>query len=115
MSSALIIGDGPGGLGAALYLAKNEIKTTVFGQNETPMHYAMLYNYLGIPEMTGTEFQKIARQQVTDLGANLIEAEVKEITKNLVLQFLNASESFPLYCFLFVKLTDKKTFDLRPK
>ncbi len=82
MSSALIIGDGPGGLGAALYLAKNEIKTTVFGQNETPMHYAMLYNYLGIPEMTGTEFQKIARQQVTDLGANLIEAEVKEITKN---------------------------------
>ena len=65
MSSALIIGDGPGGLGAALYLAKNEIKTTVFGQNETPMHYAMLYNYLGIPEMTGTEFQKIAQDNLS--------------------------------------------------
>ena len=77
MSSALIIGDGPGGLSAALYLAKNGIQTTVFGQNETPMHYAMLYNYLGIPEMTGTEFQEVARQQITGFGANLVETQVK--------------------------------------
>ena len=82
MSSALIIGDGPGGLSAALYLAKNEIQTTVFGQNETPMHYAMLYNYLGIPEMTGTEFQEVARQQITGFGANLVETQVKTVTKN---------------------------------
>ena len=81
MSSALIIGDGPGGLSAALYLAKNDVETTIFGQDETPMHYAMLYNYLGILAMTGSEFQKIGRQQVKDLGADLIEALVEKAEK----------------------------------
>ena len=81
MSSALIVGDGPGGLSAALYLAKNDIETTIFGQDETPMHYAMLYNYLGIPEMTGSDFQKIGRQQATNFGANLVDASVDQAKK----------------------------------
>ena len=81
MSSALIVGDGPGGLSAALYLTKNDIETTIFGQDETPMHYAMLYNYLGIPEMTGSDFQKFVRHQVTSFGANLVEASVDQAEK----------------------------------
>ena len=43
MSSALIVGDGPGGLSAALYLAKNDIETTIFGQDETPMHLSLIH------------------------------------------------------------------------
>ena len=81
MSTALIVGDGPGGLSAALYLTKNDIETTIFGQDETPMHYAMLYNYLGIPEMTGSDFQKIGRQQATSFGANLVDASVDQAEK----------------------------------
>ena len=81
MSSALIVGDGPGGLSTALYLSKNDIETTIFGQDETPMHYAMLYNYLGIPEMKGSDFQKIGRQQATSFGANLVEASVDQAEK----------------------------------
>ena len=53
MADVLIIGDGPGGLSAALFLAKNDMNVTVFGQNKTLMHDAMLYNYLGIPQITG--------------------------------------------------------------
>jgi thioredoxin reductase len=76
MASIIIIGDGPAGLSAALFLAKNGQDVTVFGQDETPMHYAMLYNYLGIPEITGSDFQKVARGQVEGFGTKLMADQV---------------------------------------
>jgi thioredoxin reductase len=79
MSRVLVVGDGPGGLSAALLLAKNGTEVDVFGTDDTPMHKAMLKNYLGIPEMTGTEFQEISREQVRNFDANLHEAKVTEL------------------------------------
>lgn len=75
----IIIGDGPAGLSAALFLAKKGKEVLVFGQDETPMHYARLYNYLGIPEITGTEFLKVARAQVEQFGAVLEQAAVTAV------------------------------------
>ena len=80
-ADVLIIGDGPAGLSAALFLAKNERSVTVFGQDKTPMHKAMLYNYLGIPEMTGSEFQRVGRKQVTDHGGSILDAAVASAEK----------------------------------
>lgn len=79
MPDVIVIGDGPGGLSAALFLAKNGLDTVVVGQDETAMHYAMLYNYLGIPEMTGTEFQRVAREQAARHGAKLRKAHVESV------------------------------------
>ena len=79
MSEVLIVGDGPGGLSAALFLAKRGMQADVFGTDDTPMHKAMLYNYLGIPEITGSDFQKVARQQAEDFGATLHETKVEDI------------------------------------
>lgn len=76
MSSVTIVGDGPGGLSAALFLAKNGHDVKVFGQDETAMNHAYLYNYLGIPEIDGTEFQNIAKGQVTEHGAQILAEEV---------------------------------------
>ena len=76
MADVLIIGDGPAGMSAALFLAKNGQNVTVFGQNGTPMHKAMLYNYLGIPEMTGSEFQRVSREQVLILVATVEDVEI---------------------------------------
>ncbi|MEZ4589720.1 MAG: FAD-dependent oxidoreductase [Chloroflexota bacterium] len=81
MTNAIIVGDGPGGLSCALFLAKNGIETTVFGQDNTAMHYALLFNYLGIPEISGSEFQKIARKQVADFGAKLENRLVTEVAQ----------------------------------
>ena len=81
MADVLIVGDGPAGLSAALFLAKNDMSVTVFGIDGTPMHKAMLYNYLGIPEMTGSEFQRVSREQVQKLGANIVDAEVAKAEK----------------------------------
>jgi thioredoxin reductase len=71
MPDVIVIGDGPGGLSAALYLAKNQLDVVVFGQDKTAMNYALVRNYLGISEILGSEFQRIARKQVSDLGAKL--------------------------------------------
>jgi thioredoxin reductase (NADPH) len=74
-----IVGDGPGGLAAALFLSKNGHEVTVFGTDQTAMNYAYLHNYLGIPEIAGTEFQRIAKDQVSSFGASLVNEEVEDI------------------------------------
>lgn len=78
----VIVGDGPGGLSAALFLAKNGLSTVVYGQDKTAMHWAQVRNYLGIDDIHGSEFQKLARQQVGRFGAllqdRLVEAVVRE-------------------------------------
>ena len=76
---ALIVGDGPGGLSAALFLAKAGHDVVVFGQDQTAMNWAMLYNYLGIEAMTGTAFQQVSRKQVADQGAVLNDARITAI------------------------------------
>ena len=79
MTKVIVVGDGAGGLGAALFLAKKGVDVTVFGKNQTALHYADLYNYLGIPQILGSDFYKIARQQVLDFGADLQDALVTHI------------------------------------
>lgn len=81
MPDVIVIGDGPGGLSAALFLAKNKLDVVVFGRDQTAMNYALLRNYLGFPEISGTQFQQIARKQVTDLGARLRDEHVDKIAQ----------------------------------
>jgi thioredoxin reductase len=78
----VIVGDGPGGLSAALFLAKNGLSTVVYGQDKTAMHWALVRNYLGVNEIHGSEFQKLARQQVGRFGALLQDRHVDAIARN---------------------------------
>lgn len=79
MAKVIIVGDGPGGLSAALFLAKNDHDVEVFGQNKTAVNFAYLYNYLGISEISGPEFQAVARAQVESQGASLVDADVEAV------------------------------------
>jgi thioredoxin reductase len=76
MARISIVGDGPGGLSAALFLAKNGHEVTIHGDDNTAMHYAFLRNYLGIPEIAGSDFQETARRQVEALGASFRSGRV---------------------------------------
>jgi thioredoxin reductase (NADPH) len=82
MASAAIIGDGPAGLSAALFLARGGVTTTVFGQDKTAMHWAQLHNYLGIDDVHGSDFQAKAREQATAAGAELRDAEVTTVERS---------------------------------
>src|ERR1700761_307803 len=79
MPDVIVIGDGPGGLSAALFLAKNKLDVAVFGQDRTAMNYALLKNYLGLPELAGSEFQVIARAQVAAFGVVVRDVHVESI------------------------------------
>ncbi|CAN5128758.1 NAD(P)/FAD-dependent oxidoreductase [soil metagenome] len=79
MPHVIVIGDGPGGLSAALFLAKNNLEVVVYGQDKTAMNWALVRNYLGISEITGTEFQKVARAQVAGFGVTVHDETVETI------------------------------------
>ncbi len=76
MSDVVIVGGGPAGLSAGLFTAKNGLDTVVFDIDQTWMHKAHLFNYLGIRSLGGSEFMAIARGQTKDRGAELHEEEV---------------------------------------
>jgi thioredoxin reductase len=81
MADVIVLGDGPGGLSAALFLAKNGLDVVVFGQDKTAMNYALLRNYLGLPEILGSDFQAVARKQVASFGGELREARVETVAR----------------------------------
>ncbi len=74
-----VVGGGPAGLSAALFTAKNGLSTVVFDTDDTWMHSAHLFNYLGVGSVDGDAFLETARQQAADFGAERHHAEVTDV------------------------------------
>jgi len=81
MAVVVVIGGGPAGYSAALFTAKAKLDTVLFDTNETKMHSAYLYNYLGIQGILGTDFMKIARTQIERFGAKVRNEKVSNIER----------------------------------
>lgn len=79
MADVAIIGGGPAGLSAALFAAKNGLDTVIFDTDETAVHYAHLFNYLGIESMDGDDYVDTARDQVAEYGVEQVGAEVQSV------------------------------------
>ena len=79
MAKVIIVGDGPGGLSAAIFLAKNGHEVVVYGMDETAMNWAYLYNYLGIREIAGTDLQTVGKAQVESFGGSIVAARVSAV------------------------------------
>lgn len=76
MTDVAIVGGGPAGLSAALFTAKNDLITMVFDADETWLHKAHLFNYLGIESVDGSAFMETARSQVDEFGVDRKQGEV---------------------------------------
>lgn len=82
MTTVIVVGGGPAGLSAGLFTSKNGLETQVFDTDETWMHKAHLFNYLGIRSMDGAVFMERAREQATaDHGVELHDEIVEEVTE----------------------------------
>ena len=75
MADVIVVGGGPAGLSAALFTAKNGLETTVFDTDNTWMHKAHLYNYLGLESVDGSDFVERSREQAREFGVDLHEDE----------------------------------------
>jgi len=75
MAHVIVIGGGPAGLSAALFTAKNDVETTIFDTDQTWLHKAHLFNYLGIESVDGEEFLTDARAQADAFGVDRHEDE----------------------------------------
>jgi len=79
MTDVAIVGGGPAGLSAGLFAAKNGLETVVFDTDETWMHSAHLFNYLGIESMDGTAFIEQAREQAEEFGLERHDVAVTDV------------------------------------
>lgn len=80
----VVIGCGPAGLSAAIYLGRGNIDTVVIGKPEESqvLKAHIIMNYLGFPEgITGKDLIKRAVQQVKKYKVPLLKQEVVNIEK----------------------------------
>jgi len=78
----VVVGDGAAGLSAALFLAKNGLEVVVLGEDKTDLHYAYLYNYLGVKEIHGDDLARLGREQAASFGADLQEGHVTVVKRS---------------------------------
>ena len=80
----VVIGAGPAGLSAAIYLGRAKIDAIVIGKPKESqvMKAHLIMNYLGFPEgITGKDLLKKAQKQVKKYKIPIIEKEVVNVTK----------------------------------
>ncbi|MFB6142824.1 MAG: FAD-dependent oxidoreductase [Halorientalis sp.] len=83
MSHVIVVGGGPAGLSAALFTAKNGLKTSLFDTDRTWLHQAHLFNYLGIESVDGEAFLADARAQADAFGVERTQGvAVTDVTKD---------------------------------
>ena len=75
MVDVIVAGGGPAGLSAALFAQKNGLETVVFDTDDTWLHKAHLFNYLGVGSQDGTAFLETARRQVESFGVDHHQGE----------------------------------------
>lgn len=81
MSQAIIIGKGPAGISAALYLKRAGIDVTVIGKDEGALKKAhVIGNYYGLSSnISGIELYEAGINQARELECNIINDEVLSI------------------------------------
>lgn len=82
MADVIIVGGGPAGYSTALFTSKYGLDTVVYDTDDSKMHSAHLWNYLGIKEIGGSEFLNVARAQVEKYGTEIRQAKVTDARKD---------------------------------
>lgn len=82
MSKVIIIGNGPAGISAALYVRRANIETVIIGKSVGALEKAhAIENYYGLsPVLRGEELHNIGIKQAQDIGCEMIFDEVMAIS-----------------------------------
>lgn len=79
MYDCIVIGKGPAGMSAALYLGREGYKVLVIGKDGNLEKCNVLENYLGINAISGTEFIQISERQIMNVGVEIKREKVLKV------------------------------------
>lgn len=82
MAEVIVIGAGPAGASAALFLAKAGKETLVLDSNGSMTKRAWLENHYGVKETSGPDLLQTGREQAEKFGAKFIEEKVIAVDTN---------------------------------
>lgn len=84
MRDCVIIGGGPGGLTAAIYLARFHLNITVIDAGQSrALWIPTTHNHAGFPDgISGDDLLQRMRAQATKYGTKIVQGRVGSITKN---------------------------------
>lgn len=104
-----VVGDGPDGLSAPLFTAKDDLETAVFDVDETGMHRAHPFDCLGIESRDGTRFLEIAREQVDGYDADVRLSERVTGASRTADRFRSTTDDggYDAVCVIFATETDR--------
>jgi thioredoxin reductase (NADPH) len=98
---AVIVGAGPGGIQAGIYLARYNFNVLLLdrGVGGRTRHAVHVENYLGFPVTSGAELLDIGLEQAKNFGVEINNSRVSRITKN---RFFNVQTDDAEYTAKFV-------------
>ncbi|RYL91546.1 pyridine nucleotide-disulfide oxidoreductase [Sporolactobacillus sp. THM7-4] len=79
MYDAAVVGGGPAGQSAAIFLGRSGLKTVLLDNEKGLTKRALLKNHYGTGELTGEELVKAGRKQVENSGTEIHHAQVTTI------------------------------------
>lgn len=115
MQDVIIIGSGPAGLSAALYILRAGFSVTVIGKDNGALEKAeKIENYFGMERpMSGHELIENGRRQVTGLGGTLLQDEVVGITWNGNYIVSTSTAQLEARALLLTTGTSRKTLKIK--
>jgi len=81
MYDIAIVGAGPAGASAAIFAAKAGKKTVVIDNDKGMTRRAKIWNHYGVKEIDGPDMVDLGKRQARDLGAELIDDTVVNVTR----------------------------------
>ena len=115
MQDVVIIGSGPAGLSAALYMLRGGFSTTVIGKDNGALEKAeKIENYFGLERpLSGHELIENGRTQVQRLGGTLLQDEVVGISWNGNYLISTISTQIEARAIILTTGTSRKTVKIK--
>ena len=104
MKRVLIIGSGPAGISASLYLARADIDVTVISAGESALEKAgKIENYFGFSEaVSGKELIENGKSGAKRLGVKFREGEIVDLNidaNNKIEAYTSSNRNLTVFCW----------------